>query len=332
MASLDTVDIVRQQWAKAIPELDTRALAITHRITALATLLNKDAEALFAQFGVTGPTFDVLAALYAAGPEHRLSPTQLTRGRLVSSGGMTARLDLAESSGLVSRSRAEHDRRGVTVTLLDAGVRVVREGVSALIAKENPLKATLGAEDRESAVRLLTRLLQPDSEGPTNTKAAPTESLIALWVSAFSDQDPWLVHLLGVIPLLSARVERESRKAVVSLGLTPNAFALLCALRRAGAPFRLSPTDLYQDVVLSPAGVTGQLEKLARSGLIERSPDPNDGRMNRATLTKSGLKVVNQTIGDFVMRHEWLLRPLSEDERELLARHLRQILSSLESR
>jgi DNA-binding MarR family transcriptional regulator len=331
MTAEDTVDVVRQQWARVMPDLNTRPLAITHRITALATRINRDAEAVFERLGVTGPTFDVLAALYTAGPERRLSPTQLSRGRLVSSGGMTARLDLAEAAGLVARSRSEHDRRGVTVTLLGSGVRVVRQGVATLVAEQSHLKAAVATGDQESVTRLLTKLLQPDSDRDSPVSRAPSEPLVALWVGAFPDQDSWLVHFLGAIPLLSTRIERESRKVVGPLGLTPNAFGLLCALRRVGAPFRMSPTDLYEAVVLSPAGVTGQLEKLARADLIERSLDPKDKRMNRATLTKSGQKVVNQTIGDFVIRHEWLLKPLSEEERTRLADLLRQILQSVES-
>jgi DNA-binding MarR family transcriptional regulator len=334
MRPLDTVDVVRQQWAEEFPDLDTRALGITHRITALATGLNRDAEAVFGKLGVSGATFDVLAALYAAGPPYQLSPTHLYKGRLVSSGGMTARLDLAEAAGLVARSRDPRDRRGVTVTLSDPGVRVVREGVVALLAHEGHLSTALRADERASITALLTKLLQSNLEPPSMTKAVPdsTESLMSSWVRAFPEFDPWQIHFLGAIPLLSSRMDRESRKVLGGLGLTPNGFGLLCALRRAGAPFRLTPSELYEVVVLSPAGVAGQLDKLERAGLIERSNDPEDGRLNRASLTRRGQKLVNNTIGDFVLRHDWLLKPLSEKEREELTALLHQILSLVERR
>jgi DNA-binding MarR family transcriptional regulator len=328
----DTIDVVREQWAKEFPDLDTRALGVTHRITALATRINRDADAVFAQLGISGATFDLLAALYAAGPPYQRSPTQLNKGRLPST-GMTARLDLAEEAGLLARSRAQSDRRGVTVTLSDRGARVVRAGLGALLAAERDLNDALSPAARGAIPALLTKLVMSRVDhSSTPEEPSSSEALISSWLRAFPTQDPWLVHFLGAIPLLSNRVERESTVVVGALGLTPNAFGLLCALRRSGAPYRLSPSELYDVVVLSPAGIAGHLYKMERAGLVERSNDPEDKRFNRAALTTRGEKVVNETIGDFVMRHEWLLKPLSEIERDELSSLLRELLSSVERR
>jgi DNA-binding MarR family transcriptional regulator len=203
-----------------------------------------------------------------------------------------------------------------------------------LLAQEAHVGTALTSHERESIIAMLTMLLRRNAEPSPMLKAAPdgTGSLMSSWVRAFPDLDRWLVYFLGAIPLLSSRVDRESRKVLGALGLTPNGFGLLCALRRAGAPFRLAPSDLYHVVVLSPAGVAGQLDKMERAGLIERSNDPEDGRLNRASLTKRGQKVVNNTIGDFVLRHDWLLKPLSEKQREELTALLGQILTSVERR
>jgi DNA-binding MarR family transcriptional regulator len=201
-----------------------------------------------------------------------------------------------------------------------------------LLAYERYLGAVLSSGEQEALPPLLTKLLRPDTERSSKASALDrNESLISSWVRAFPDEAPWLVHFVGAIPLLSGRVERESIKVVGALGLSPNGFGLLCALRRAGPPFRLSPSDLYDVVVLSPAGVAGHLYKMERAGLIERSNDPDDKRLNRASLTRRGQEVVNSTIGDFVMRKDWLLKPLSETERETLTAILRRLLSAVES-
>jgi len=274
----------------------------------------------------------VLAALYAAGPPFQLSPTQLYKGQRVSSGGMTARLDLAEEAGVVFRSRAQRDRRAVTVSLSEQGVRVVRAAVGALLAQRRNLNFVLSPDKREAIHRLLTKLIHSTGGLSTANLAWDSDdSFVSSWVQAFPDDDPWLVHFLGAIPLLSSRVERESAKVVGALGLTPNGFGLLCALRRSGAPFRMSPSELYDVVILSPAGVAGQLYKMERAGLIERSNDPEDRRLNRASLSTRGQNVVNNIIGDFVRLHDWLLNPLSENESEALTALLHQILSSLEN-
>lgn len=214
------------------------------------------------------------------------------------------------------------------------GRRVVREGVAGLMAKQMRVGSVLSSDEWVAVTRLLTRLLQLPAEAFPSTSGARdvAEPLISTWVRAFPEHDNWLVHFLGAIPLLSSRVDYESRKVVGPLGPSPNAFGLLCALRRAGAPYRLTPTELYDVVVLSPAGVAGLLEGLERHGLIARSIDPRDKRLNRAELTSKGQKLVRSTIGEFVMRHDWLLRPLSDGEREQLATLLRQLLWSAESR
>jgi len=246
---------------------------------------------------------------------------------------MTAHLDLAEEAGLLARSRSEVDRRGVTVTLSDRGLRVVRAGLGGLLAVERYLSDVLSPAEREAIPALLTKLLRSRGEhSSTAEEPSSSEALILSWLRAFPSQDPWLVHLLGAIPPLSSQVERASTIVVGAFGLTPNAFGLLCALRRSGAPYRLSPSELYDVVVLSPAGVAGHLYKMERAGLVERSNDPEDKRFNRAALTTKGQKVVNDTIGDFVMRHEWLLKSLSEDERDALTELLRKLLSSVERR
>ena len=61
-------------------------------------------------------------------------------------------------------------------------------------------------------------------------------------------------------------------------GLQPGWFDLLAALRRAGAPYELNPTQLTQLTMLSSGGMTKRLDRLAEAGLVERRPDPADRR------------------------------------------------------
>ena len=54
----------------------------------------------FARFGLSGGEFDVLAALRRAGEPYRLTPGELSRSTMVSTGGMTKRLDRLEAAKL----------------------------------------------------------------------------------------------------------------------------------------------------------------------------------------------------------------------------------------
>ena len=55
---------------------------------------------LFAKAGLQAGEFDVLATLRRSGAPYMLSPTQLYEAAMISSGGMTDRLDRLERAGL----------------------------------------------------------------------------------------------------------------------------------------------------------------------------------------------------------------------------------------
>ncbi|HYK97713.1 MAG TPA: hypothetical protein VEU77_04915, partial [Candidatus Acidoferrales bacterium] len=86
----DAVDNIELAWARVAPQLDTRPLGVTRRIGRVNGYLNRNAEEVFERFKTTGASMEVLAALFAAGSPFQLTPTDLYRGRMMSSAGMTA--------------------------------------------------------------------------------------------------------------------------------------------------------------------------------------------------------------------------------------------------
>jgi DNA-binding MarR family transcriptional regulator len=64
-------------------------------------------------------------------------------------------------------------------------------------------------------------------------------------------------------------------------------FQLICKL--AGAPGKLTMTELADGVVLSRSGLSHQACLLSDAGLIERSPDPDDHRSTLVELTEAGM-------------------------------------------
>jgi DNA-binding MarR family transcriptional regulator len=71
--------------------------------------------------------FDVISQLARAGG--RLRMTDLAARAFSSRSGLTRRIDRLVDQGLVSRSTADGDARGVVVTLTEAGVARVSETV-----------------------------------------------------------------------------------------------------------------------------------------------------------------------------------------------------------
>jgi DNA-binding MarR family transcriptional regulator len=112
--------------------------------------------------------------------------------------------------------------------------------------------------------------------------------------------------------------------------LQPGWFDLLAALRRAGKPYQLNPTQLIRATMLSSAGMTKRLDRMADAGLVERHPDPADRRGTLVRLTRRGRRVIDAALPVHVANEERLLAPLTERERRSLDALLRKLLADLE--
>jgi DNA-binding MarR family transcriptional regulator len=163
----DDVDRIVDAWRRERPDLDVEPLHVLSRISRLARRLDLDRVQAFAQHDLEGWEFDVLSALRRAGDPYELSPGQLVRQTLVTSGTMTNRVDRLERRGLVERSPSPTDRRGVIVRLTDEGARTVDAAMADLLTRERSLLGELSGRDRSDLADKLRRLLGPfESDAP----------------------------------------------------------------------------------------------------------------------------------------------------------------------
>jgi DNA-binding MarR family transcriptional regulator len=70
---------------------------------------------------------------------------------------------------------------------------------------------------------------------------------------------------------------------------------VLASLRRAGKPYRLTPTQLYNSLMLTSGAMTNRVDRLEAAGLVERLQDPADRRGVLVSLTKDGLKLIDKS-------------------------------------
>lgn len=117
--------------------------------------LNEAAQVMRAQ-GLSPGEFDVLTSLRRSPPPHRLTPTELHRATLITSGGLTKLLHQLEARGLVERQVHAEDRRSKLVLLTEAGKRLIEPTTAAVIERD---KAWLAAALDEDELRQLNRLL-----------------------------------------------------------------------------------------------------------------------------------------------------------------------------
>ena len=155
----DAVDAIIDQWAAVRPDLDTRAMEVFGRIFRLSRAMGDRMEKAYAPHGISRGEFDVLATLRRAGEPHTLSPRQLSATLMLTTGGMTGRLDKLERPALLRRSPDPHDRRALQVTLTEKGLTVVDEAVSAGLATETEALSALNEEQADQLADLLRVLL-----------------------------------------------------------------------------------------------------------------------------------------------------------------------------
>lgn len=128
------------------------------RIYRLARAMGDRIEKIYQQWGIGRGEFDVLATLRRAPAPHVLSPRELTATLLLTTGGMTGRLDKLERAGLVTRSPDPADRRGLQITLTEQGRTIIDEAVTAGLAEQQ--RALAGAGFTGEQARQLNELLR----------------------------------------------------------------------------------------------------------------------------------------------------------------------------
>ena len=175
MDARDEVDAIIAQWNRERPGMPTEAMAIFGRLFRVARLLGDAMEMTYQVHGIGRGEFDVLAALRRAGDPFQLSPGRLASTLMLSTGGMTGRLDRLERSGLITRSPAPRDRRALIIGLTARGRELLEAALVAGVELEEQYLAALDEGTRAELDRALVALLaQPPPSGrvPASTEFA----------------------------------------------------------------------------------------------------------------------------------------------------------------
>jgi DNA-binding MarR family transcriptional regulator len=155
----DRIDRILAQWKRERPDLDMRAMGLVGRIQRAAAALRPRLDETHAASGLQGESFDVLASLRRAGAPHQLTPTQLYREMMLTSGAMTNRIDRLEEAGLVARRSNPEDRRGTLVRLTAKGKALIDVATSKHVANEEQLLSALTGREQQQLGDLLRKLL-----------------------------------------------------------------------------------------------------------------------------------------------------------------------------
>ncbi len=154
--------------------------------------------------------------------------------------------------------------------------------------------------------------------------------ILAQWAREQPEFDTSPMAVIERISRLSHIIERHLEPTFASLGLSGWSFDVLATLRRSGQPYRLSPTKLFNVMLVTSGTMTNRIDRLEQAGLVVRVPDSDDRRSILVELTPKGLGLIDVAVSTHLSNERRLLQALSADEQATLADLLRKLLYALE--
>ncbi|KVK84398.1 MarR family transcriptional regulator [Burkholderia ubonensis] len=153
---------------------------------------------------------------------------------------------------------------------------------------------------------------------------------VAQWRDERPDLDASSMLVMGRLQEAALAIGRDRLNPLFArYGMQPGEFDVLATLRRGGAPFALTPTALYDALMMSSGGMTARIDRLQKAGWVERRPNPADGRGTLVALTEAGRMLIDEAVVAHVENQRAILDALSASEQAQLARLLGKLLAGL---
>ncbi|MFT8958103.1 MAG: MarR family transcriptional regulator [Gluconobacter oxydans] len=148
------------------------------------------------------------------------------------------------------------------------------------------------------------------------------------WAQELPDLETGPMVLLGRLGEAALIITRDRLNPVFAgFGLQPGEFDVLATLRRSGAPYALTPSTLYEAAMISSGSMTNRIDRLEKSGLVERHPNPTDGRGTLVGLTAKGLATIDQAVEVHVQTQHDVVNGLKEEEQSQLSQLLGKLIA-----
>ncbi len=154
----DMVDEVVQAFGRERPDIDPVLLELVSRLIVAGRLSEADGVTALADLEGHYTDFDVLGMLRTIGTPFEMTPAQLMRRVMLTSGAMTACLRRMENNRLIDRRTDDQDRRVKHVRLTEKGRRVADEALSRRYARSEQRLAGLTPEEQQTLLGLLRRI------------------------------------------------------------------------------------------------------------------------------------------------------------------------------
>jgi DNA-binding MarR family transcriptional regulator len=168
------------------------------------------------------------------------------------------------------------------------------------------------------------------SAGRTPARTDGIDAHVEAAVREFPEIEPAVEGIVSRIEKLSRYLEKSGTDSLARHDLAGGEYKVLVKLRLAGAPYRLSPTDLSNELMLSSGAMTNRLDRLEERGLVARKPDLRDRRSILVELTDRGADVLASSVREQAALEARLVGDLSPAEQERLNDLLRSLMRNFQ--
>ena len=165
------------------------------------------------------------------------------------------------------------------------------------------------------------------SDARSDAPSDEVDRIVGAWRRERPDLDVAPLQILSRVTRLARHLDRARGAAFTAHGLEVWEFDVLAALRRAGAPYELSPGQLTAETLVTSGTMTNRIDRLEQRALVRRRPDPSDGRGVLVGLTEDGRELVDTAMEDLLARERGLLAELDEASLESLTAALRRLVA-----
>jgi DNA-binding MarR family transcriptional regulator len=155
------------------------------------------------------------------------------------------------------------------------------------------------------------------------------DALVGQWGAQHPDLDTETMARVARLMEVARTMEARIAAYAAEVGVDVAEGDVLFTLRRAGAPYRLSPSAISAALLVSSGTLTSRLDRLERKGFIRRVPHPTDRRSTEVELTPSAVRATDVAIHHHVDNERAMLSALSDREQQQLDRLLRKLLTHL---
>lgn len=155
--------------------------------------------------------------------------------------------------------------------------------------------------------------------------------ILAQWNRERPDLDVFAMGVIGRLRRCTQLLDQRLDQVFARFGLSAWEFDVLATLRRAGAPYRLTPTALFSWLMITSGTLTHRLRVLEDKGWICREDSAGDARSRPVRLTETGFALIEQALEAHLANEQALLRGLGTRACQTLDARLSALLQSLEN-